>query len=235
MVDTVHEPMVSKRSMNGIVAFFRSSVGLKVIMALTGLVLFVYVIEHVVGMLFYFRGQAVLNGYAQFLHESPILLWGARIVLLASVGLHILAATALYLRDRAARPEAYQMRRMRKASYAARTMKYSGPFIAAFVIFHILHLTVGANVTPARFIPGDVHANVTASFSHGWVALVYVTAVSLLGLHLLHGAFSLFESVGLYHSGFERPLRITAWSLTAFIVVGFCTLPVFIFFNLVGR
>jgi succinate dehydrogenase / fumarate reductase cytochrome b subunit len=220
--------------MNGILTFFRSSIGLKVIMALTGLVLFVFVIEHVIGMLFYFRGRAILNGYSQFLHESPILLWGARIALSVSVGLHIVAASALYLRDRAARPEAYQLRRMRTASYAARTMKYSGPFIAAFVVFHILHLTVGANVTPARFIPGDVHANVTASFSHGWVALVYVTAVSLLGLHLVHGAHSLFESLGLHHSTLDRPLRVIVWGLTAFIVGGFCILPVFIFFKLVG-
>jgi succinate dehydrogenase / fumarate reductase cytochrome b subunit len=220
--------------MNGMVAFLRSSIGLKVIMALTGLILFGFVIEHVIGMLFYFRGRSIFNGYSQFLHESPILLWGVRMVLLASVGLHIFAATILYLRERAARPEAYQMRRMRIPSYAARTMKYSGPFIAAFVVFHILHLTVGVRVTPARYIPGDVYANVTASFSHGWVALVYVTAVSLLGLHLSHGAHSLFESLGLRHPTFDQPLRIVLWALTGFIVVGFCILPVLIFFNFVG-
>ena len=220
--------------MTGIWSFFRSSIGLKVIMALTGAALFAFLIGHVAGNLLYFAGRDALNDYSRGLHQSALLLWGARIGLLASVSLHIVAATALYLRERAARPEAYQSRRMRQPSYAARTMKYSGPFVAAFLVFHLLHLTTGAKVAPIDFIPGDAYGNVTASFGHGWLALVYVIAVCLVGLHLSHGAHSMFESLGLRHPGIDRPLRILMKGITVLIVIGFCSVPLFILFNLVG-
>jgi len=196
--------------------------------------MFAFLIGHVVGNLLYFAGRDALNAYSRGLHESALLLWGARIGLLGATILHVVAAATLYLRERAARPEGYQVLRMRQPSYAARTMKYSGPFVAGFLVFHLLHLTAGAPVTPAEFIPGDVYGNVTASFGYGWVALVYTVAVCLVGLHLSHGAHSMFESLGIRHPSLDRPLSLAMKGITLLIVLGFCSLPVFILFNLVG-
>jgi len=215
-------------------SFFRSTIGLKVMMAVSGFILFGFCVEHMVGMMLFFKGPEALNGYGGLLRYSTVVLWTARSVILAAVVIHIWTATVLVLRQWAARPIGYRQKRSRTQAYAARTMKYSGPVILAFVLFHLAHLTWGMDVTPAPFVEDDVHANLAASFQFGWVVLVYVLGTSLVGLHLLHGGHSMFESIGVRHPRLDGPIRAVVGAATLVIVVGFVCLPCAIFFRLVG-
>jgi succinate dehydrogenase / fumarate reductase cytochrome b subunit len=215
-------------------SFLKSTLGLKVQMAVSGFVLFGFCVEHLVGMMLFFKGPGMINGYARLLQYSPAALWSARTVIILAAALHVWTATALYLRQRAARPIGYREKQWRTVSYAARTMKYSGPFVLAFVIFHIAHFTWGMRVTPAPYVEGDVYANIANSFQFGWVVAVYVAGVSLLGLHLLHGGHSMFESLGLQHPHFDGVIRTVVGGATVVLILGFVFLPCAIFFKLVG-
>jgi succinate dehydrogenase / fumarate reductase, cytochrome b subunit len=215
-------------------SFFRSTIGLKVLMAMSGFVLFGFCVEHMVGMMLFFKGPATLNGYGSLLRYSPVVLWTARSLILAAVVTHIWTATVLVLRQWAARPVGYARKRSRTRSYAARTMKYSGPVVLAFVLFHLAHLSWGMDVTPAPFVEGDVYANVAAAFQFGWVVLVYALGTSAVGLHLLHGGHSMFESIGVRHPRLDVPLRAVVGAATVVVVAGFVCLPCAVFFRLVG-
>ncbi len=215
-------------------SFLRSTIGLKVQMAVSGFILFGFCVEHLVGMMLFFKGPGIINGYARLLQYSPGALWSARTVILLAALFHIWSATVLYLRQRAARPIGYHQTTSRTFSYAGRTMKYSGPFVLAFVLFHVAHFTWGLKVTPATFVEGDVYANIANSFQYGWVVLVYVLGVGLLGLHLLHGGHSMFESLGLRHARFDGVIRAVVGGATLVWIVGFIGIPCAIFFKLVG-
>lgn len=204
-------------------------------MAITGFALFGFLVEHLVGMLLFFKGPAVINGYGNLLRYSPAMLWTARSVLLVATAVHIGTATVLFLRQRAARPIGYRQYRSRTFSYVARTMKYSGPLIAVFVVFHLAHFTWGWHVTPARFVEGDVYANIANSFRFGWVALVYVLGVSLVGLHLVHGGYSMFGSIGWRHPGIDGIVRTVVGGATLALTAGFIYLPCAILFHLVAE
>ncbi len=215
-------------------SFLRSTIGLKVMMAVSGFVLFGFCVEHMIGMMLFFKGPEAINGYGGLLRYSTVVLWTARSAILAAVVIHIWTATVLVLRQWAARPIGYKQKRSRVNAYAARTMKYSGPFVLAFVLFHLAHLTWGMDVTPAPFEEGDVYANLSNSFQFGWVVWVYVVGTSLVGLHLLHGGHSMFESLGLRHPRLDGLIRIVAGGATLVIVAGFVFIPCAIFFKLVG-
>ena len=215
-------------------SFLRSSIGLKVQMAVSGIILFGFCVEHLVGMMLFFNGAGTLNGYASLLRYSSVVLWTARGVMLAAVVTHIWTATVLVVRQRKARPIGYQQKQSRSHSYAARTMKYSGPILLAFVFFHLAHFTWGMNVTPAVHVEDDVYANVSNSFQFGWVVLVYILGTSVVGLHLSHGGHSMFESLGLRHPRFDGLIRAVVGGVTLVIVVCFIFLPCAIFFKLVG-
>jgi len=220
--------------MFGLIPFFRSTIGKKVLMAVSGVFLFAFCVEHVTGALLFFKGPETINGYGRLLHYSAALVWSFRVGLMLSAIVHVTFATLLYFQELAARPVGYRSRRYLRASYAARTMKYSGPFLLAFVIFHLAHLTWGYNVVPGRFIPGDIYANMLNGFRTGWVALIYVGAVSLLGLHLLHGAHSMFESLGLRHRRVESLLFGFARVAALVIAVGLALAPAAVFFRVIG-
>ena len=202
-------------------------------MAVSGLFLFAFCVEHVTGALLFLKGPDTINGYGRLLHYSAALIWFFRAGLIVSAVVHVAAATLLYFQELAARPVGYQDRRYLRASYSARTMKYSGPFLLAFVIFHLAHLTWGYHVVPGRFIEGDIYANMLNGFRTGWVALVYVAAVSLLGLHLLHGAHSMFESLGLRHRRVESLLFGFARVAALAISVGLALAPAAVFFRMI--
>lgn len=201
----------------------RSTLGKKYLMAATGLVLLGYVLVHMLANLQIFLGPAPINRYAELLHSAPLVLWGARAVLLFSAAVHIVAAVQLTLRNWEARPIRYRRRRYRDADYAARTMVWSGPIIAAFVGYHLADLTVGS-ANPA-FAPGDVYHNVIASFSRPTVAALYLAAVVLLGFHLFHGIWSLFQSLGASHPSFDRVLKVFAAVSAVAISAGFAAVP----------
>jgi succinate dehydrogenase (or fumarate reductase) cytochrome b subunit, b558 family len=220
--------------MFGLIPFFRSTIGKKVLMAVSGLFLFAFCVEHVTGALLFLKGPDAINGYGRLLHYSAALIWFFRAGLIVSAVVHVTFATLLYFQELAARPVGYRDRRYLRASYAARTMVYSGPFLLAFVIFHLAHLTWGYNVVPGPFIPGDIYANMLNGFRTGWVALVYLGAVSLLGLHLLHGAHSMFESLGLRHRRIESLLFGFARVAAVAIAVGLALAPAAVFFRMIG-
>jgi succinate dehydrogenase / fumarate reductase, cytochrome b subunit len=220
--------------MGALWSFLRSTIGLKVMMAVSGFILFGFCVEHLVGMMLFFKGPTVINGYGNLLRYSPAALWTARTVILLAVAFHIWTATVLVLRQWAARPVGYRRKQWRTVSYAARTMKYSGPLIALFVLFHIAHFSWGWRVTPAPYVEGDVYSNIANSFRYGWVTAVYLLGTSLVGLHLIHGGHSMFESLGLRHDRFDGVIRAVVGGATFAVVAGFLFLPCAILFRLVG-
>lgn len=212
----------------------RTAVGKKALVAITGAVLFGFVIFHMLGNLQVFAGPEALNGYSRALHAVPELLWAARLVLIAAVVVHIVASLALVRQSAAARPVGYEMKRSLATSYAARTMKWSGPLIAVFVIYHLAHLTwPGVAMGAYEHIERDVYANVVNGFRVPWVAAIYVVAQAMLGLHLYHGAWSLFQSLGLSHPRYDAVRRWLPRAVAAAVVAGNIAMPVAIVTRLI--
>jgi succinate dehydrogenase / fumarate reductase cytochrome b subunit len=213
--------------------FYEAPIGKKAVMAATGIVLFGYVVGHLLGNLqIYSSNPEQINKYAAFLHNpsNAVALWGIRAFLLLCVSLHIIAATQLWLQNRAARPIGYYKKDDVPASYAARTMIWSGPIIGAFVVFHILHLTAGSvvalkdiNDNPAT---PDVRANVIAGFQNPAIAAFYILAMLLLCLHLYHGVWSMFQSAGVSHPRYTPWLKRLAAICALLIAIGNISIPV---------
>jgi len=217
---------------------YRSAVGKKAVMAATGIVLFGFVLLHMVGNLKLYLGPEALNGYAAFLRTmgEPALpagavLWTARLVLLGSVGLHLWAAWQVTLLSRAARPAAYVAGTRIHTTYASRTMRWGGVIILLFVVYHLLHFTWGT-VHPS-FVPGDVYHNVVTGFQVWWVALFYVVAQVALGFHLDHGLWSLFQSLGWSHPRFNLWRNGFAHVFAGLITLGNVSFPVAVLSGLV--
>jgi succinate dehydrogenase / fumarate reductase, cytochrome b subunit len=212
------------------VRFYQAPIGKKAVMAVTGIILFLYVLGHLIGNLqIYSPHPDQINGYAAFLHNPNYagLLWAVRIILLAAVAFHILAALQLWLQKQQARPVGYYKKDDVPAAYAARTMVWSGPIILAFIIFHVLHLTVGAVLPLEEIGPyqPNVRANVVNGFSHPSVAGFYVFAMVLLSMHLYHGLWSMFQSLGYSHPRYSPALkRLAAW-VAILIGAGYISIP----------
>jgi len=202
--------------------FYRSAIGKKAVMAITGVILFGWIFAHMAGNLKLFMGSEALNHYAEWLRAmgGPILpheaaLWISRVVLLVAVIFHIHSAYMLTMMNGKARPTDYADREFVKGSYAARTMRWGGVIILLFVIYHLLHLTTGD--AHHAFIPGDVlPQRRDRVFRCGGVAAIYIVANLALGLHLYHGLWSMFSSLGMTNPRFENWRRTFA---TAFAIV----------------
>lgn len=194
--------------MNLFTAIFHSTLGKKYLMAITGLLLILFVLGHMVGNLQIFLGADTLNAYGAFLKSKPALLWGARSGLLVLVAIHIWSAMTLSAMNRAARPVSYRVNKAVDASYASRTMIWSGLIVLAFIIYHILHFTIGAfdpDALALRDAEGrhDIFKMVVQGFSHPLVSGFYIFAMFLLCSHLSHGTSSLFQSLG-FRSGQQK-------------------------------
>lgn len=214
-------------------SFMGSTLGRKVVMAVTGIVLFGFVVGHMAGNLQVFLGPAALNEYAVFLremlHGSGI--WIARAVLLLSVLLHVWAAVSLTLDSRAARPQGYKSVRHRESTYASRTMIWSGPILALFIGYHLAHFTFGT--AHPRFVEGDVYRNVIVGFSVPWVSALYIAAMLLLGLHMYHGVWSMLQTLGLSHPRWNRLRFAFSAVSTAAVVAGNVSIPVAVLLRIV--
>ncbi len=213
------------------VRFYEAPIGKKAVMAITGVMLVGYVFAHLLGNLQIYSSDAEqINRYAGFLHNpaNAAALWAARSVLLLAVALHIIAATQLWLQNRAARPIGYVKKADLPASYAARTMIWSGPIVGAFVIFHVLHLTAGKVLELRELGPNmpDVRYNVITGFSNPWVSGFYVLAMILLCLHLYHGMWSMFQSLGISHPRYTPLVKKAAAVLAIAVAVGNCSIPI---------
>ncbi len=236
--------------MNLVGNLFGSSIGRKIIMALTGLVLIGFVFGHLVGNLQVFSHPDKLNGYAHFLQSLGPTLWLVRIGLLVCVGLHIWAATVLTLESRRARgAEPYAVKTWIQAAFASRYIRWSGYVVLGFILYHLAHFTVGIaqpgtfktalpaytltadyhvlgfSAVPAGTKVLDVHQMVILGFQPPLVALLYVVAVGLLSLHLLHGMDSLFQTLGWRNSSWSRSLRISVTLLCLAYFAGNLAIP----------
>jgi succinate dehydrogenase / fumarate reductase cytochrome b subunit len=222
--------------MKVITNIFRSSLGKKYIMAVSGFVLFLFVLGHLAGNLQFFLGAEAINRYGHFLQSNTELIWPARIFLLAMIGLHIWSAIKLSIENKAARPVPYANWNPTTATYASRTMLMSGIIIFAFIIYHLLHYTVQVqyiNGTGRNFVSfedpekrHDIFKMMVVGFSNIWVSAFYVVGIGLLCLHLSHGVSSMFQSLGwknkVYGPFLDKAARVLAW----LIFLGYISIPI---------
>jgi succinate dehydrogenase / fumarate reductase cytochrome b subunit len=211
--------------MNWALTFLRSSIGQKVVMAVSGVILFGFVTVHMLGNLQVYLGPTMLDEYGRTLralgHGGA--LWVARGVLLLAAGAHVWTALSLTRANWKARPEGYRERQNREATLSSRTMRWSGVVVLVFIVYHILHFTTG-NVHPS-FVEGAVHRNFVAGFQVVWVSLFYMVATLLLGLHLYHGVWSMLQTVGLSHPRYDALRQRAAAGFAVLIVAGNLSFP----------
>lgn len=216
--------------------FYGSAIGKKAVMALTGIMLLGFVLMHMIGNLKIYTGETHLNAYGEYLREigEPILphtafLWILRSGLILAFVLHIHAAFSLTMLNRRARPQKYEGGRSYvAASYAARTMRWSGIIVGAFLVFHLMDMTWGYHVVHSNFQDGKPYENLIHSFSRDrwWIAGVYIIANVLLGIHIYHGAWSLFQSLGWNNPRFNVWRKWFARAFAAAIVIGNVSIPI---------
>lgn len=218
--------------MSWFVNLYRSTIGKKIIMAVTGLIGIGFVLGHMLGNLQVFIGQDKFDSYAAMLH-GPLaeVVWAVRVVLVVSVLLHILMAWQLTQRAKAARPVDYKKREPQVSTLASRTMRWGGVLLLVFIVFHILHFTVGA-IDPAGAFQRtdamgrhDIYDDVVASFRIWWVSAFYLLSMVFLGLHLFHGAWSSLRTLGVAQPS-EHPMKRRLSAAIAILVwLGFTLVP----------
>lgn len=225
--------------MKRVEALYRSSVGKKIAMAVTGVILVLFVIGHMGGNLKVYAGPEAFNHYAEGLRlfGDPFLgrgqlLWLVRIVLLLSVFIHIAAAVQLVRQSRAARPRAYGRYEPHVFSYASRTMQWGGVIILLFVIYHLMHFTFG-NAHP-DFIHGDAYHNFVVGFQQWPVSVAYIAAMIPLGLHLYHGVWSMLQTLGANNPKYNRIRRPIAAAVALAVVVGNISFPIAVLTGIVS-
>ena len=198
----------------------QTTIGKKVIMALSGLIIVGFVVGHFLGNLNLYRGQQALDDYAHFLHSLTPVLWGTRLALLFAFGAHIWSAFSLWSRNTKARGSRYKKNQDLATDYAARTMYWSGPILLLFVIYHLLHFTI----LPAH--PGEVYRNVVEGFQNPLIAGVYMVGNVALGFHIFHGIFSALQTLGANHPRFNKYRRDLAIAVSAAITIGNLSFPI---------
>jgi succinate dehydrogenase / fumarate reductase cytochrome b subunit len=222
--------------MSRLLHLFNTLIGSKLAMALSGLALVAFLIGHLLGNLAVYQGPEAINAYGAWLQGHP-LLWGIRIGLLVIVLIHIAFAIKLTLANRRARPQRYAAGNRSGVSIAAATMLISGLLVLGFIIFHLLHLTVGA-VGPGLSQDAlgrlDIHANVVRGFGVPWIAALYIFAMLVIGLHLSHAIQSALQTLGfrVQHAG--RGLYWLPPVLAGLITLGFISIPVAVQIGLIG-
>lgn len=211
--------------MQRVLAFWQSTLGKKVVMGATGLIMIGFIILHMLGNLQAFQGPEKLNGYGALLHgplhEVLLLL---RVVLLVSLVLHVVAAVQLTLLDRAARPVSYARKVPQAATPASRTLRIGGVLLLFFIVFHLMHFTTG-QVHP-DFIDGDPYHNLVTGLSRPLVAAFYLISMVGIGLHVYHGAWSSFRSLGAARPSPHPLHRPVARALAMLVWLGFSIIPV---------
>ena len=224
--------------MRRLISLYGSSVGKKIAMAATGALMFLFVVGHLAGNLKLYQGAEKFNKYAHWLREIgyPALgeaqfLWIFRIVLLAAVAIHIFSAVQLTLMSWRARDVGYRKQQSIAFSYASYTMRWGGVVVALYVIYHLFHLTWGS--AHHSFDPSDPYTNVVSGFKVWWVALIYIVAMIVLGLHLYHGIWSAFQTLGFNNPKYNAWRRPTAAIIAIAIAVGYISIPVSVLMGIV--
>lgn len=217
------------------VTLYQSAIGKKYVVAVTGAVLFLFTIGHMLGNLQIYlpNAQEALSNYARLLHASAELLWAVRIALLTCFVLHVVTIAQLYNLNRAARPQAYVKKTPTLSTYSSRTMYLSGPILLFFVLYHLSHLTTGA--THPNFVDMDPYHNLVVGFRQPLASLFYIIAMSMLGLHLTHGVWSMFQSMGFNHPRYRDTLRNFATVAAALLSLGNISIPVCVLLGIIGK
>jgi len=214
--------VVANAQLMRVARFYESTIGKKAIMAVTGLILFGFLIAHMLGNLQVFLGSEIMDHYAETLHGNLPLLWTVRTILLISVVLHIWASIQLSKIKLDARPVAYVKRANVKSSWASRSMMLSGPIVALFVIFHLLHLTTGT-IHP-QFVPLHAYENLVTGFLIPF-AVIYIAVMILVGFHLSHGIWSMVQSLGFSHPRYTPMVKKFAAVFSWILIAGFIAVP----------
>jgi succinate dehydrogenase cytochrome b subunit len=228
-----------KRGGPAIVQFYRSAIGKKWVMGVTGVVLMGFVLVHFIGNLKLFLSKEELNLYGEALRDMPghllprtVLLWTIRVVLILAFVFHIHAAATLTILNRKARPDSYKSPRdYVAADFASRTMRWTGIIVLLFLIFHLMDLTWG-NANP-DFVRGDPYDNLVYSMQRVPVAIVYILANIALAIHLYHGSWSLFQSLGINNPKYNAARRTFAQAFAAVILIGNLSFPITVQLGLV--
>ena len=221
--------------MHRLFRLFSTSIGRKLVMAATGLLLMGFLLSHLYGNLKVFQGPAAINSYAAWLAGHPFL-WVARIGLLSIFVIHIGVGFSLWRESRAARPIPYARNKHQRSTFASRQMLMTGMLILAFVVYHLLHFTFG-KIQPESYgqmvnDQVDVYRMVVLGFKDPWISGTYIAAMLLLGLHLMHGAGSLFQTFGVNHESYDKLIGIACVGVVARIVIGNCSIPVVMLLDL---
>lgn len=218
---------------------FSDSIGRKVVMAVTGLLMVLFVVGHLLGNLTIFAGENGINEYAARLHELGPVVWGTRVVMGVAVILHLVISVQITLENRAANPTRYQVSRPMKSTFASRNMIWTGLLLGAFVTYHLLHFTF--RVTPGLLLGTDgsgrfdVFGMVVDAFrAPNLAVVVYVVAMISLFLHLSHGIQSTFQSLGLSNSAMLPRYGTGGTWLSALFLVGYGSIPVLILVGLLS-
>jgi succinate dehydrogenase / fumarate reductase, cytochrome b subunit len=216
--------------MNRFFRFYQATVGKKVFMAVTGAVWFLYLVAHLTGNLLVFAGPKAMNEYGYFLKNSiPEILWPFRIVLAVALLTHIVASIQVTIVSWRARPVGYVMRRNVETNFAARTMIIGGPLILAFLIYHLLMFTF--LTTGPGYSAHDIYRNVVLAFRVPAISIAYIAAMAVLGLHLYHGIWSMFQTLG---AEMKRSRIWLAWLVSIAIAGGFILVPIAVMAGIVG-
>jgi succinate dehydrogenase / fumarate reductase cytochrome b subunit len=218
--------------MGRLTAFYSTLVGKKVVMAATGVILFLFVVGHLLGNLQIFEGPERLNAYSAFLKKTGEILWAVRIVLLAALVLHVLASVQVTLASWRARPTGYAEKKSIETTYAARTMIWSGPLIFLYVVYHLMMFTF--LTTGPGFSPTDVYRNEILAFRVPAITAVYVVAILFLGLHLYHGIWSMLHTLGASNPRYRVVRRTVAPVVAILITAGYISIPVAVLAGLVS-
>ena len=238
-----------KRRKFFVLDFYSTAVGKKYVMAITGIMLLGFVLVHMIGNLKMYLGAEHLNHYGEFLREllvpimpRTVVLWLLRIGLFGAVALHIHAAYSLTRMNRQARSVKYQSPRdYQIATFASRTMRWTGIIIFFFVIWHLADLTwgfannIGVSASDGEFVRGDAYGNLARSFERVPVAVLYIVANIALGIHLFHGVWSVFQSMGWNNPKFKMWRKHLAIGVATLIVVGNVSFPIAVLAGIVGK
>lgn len=218
--------------MTRLFSFYQTLVGKKAVMALTGLILFGFVVGHLLGNLQIFIGREQLNAYSRFLKNTGELLWAVRAILLLSLVLHIIASIQVSLADLQARPVGYVEKRDIATSYAARTMIVSGPLVFLYIIYHLLMFTF--LTTGPGYSHTDVYGNVVAAFKVPLISAIYILAMILLGFHLYHGIWSMMHTLGISNTCYHRLRWIASPIVAILITLGYIAIPIAVLAGIVS-
>ena len=227
--------------MNRITQFYGTAVGKKFVVAVTGIIMAGFLVMHMIGNFKAFAGQEKLDHYAEYLREigqdlfgHETVLWIFRFVLLAAVILHIVSIILITKQNRAARPVKYHVKKTFATTFSARMMIVSGVLLLIFILIHLAQFTLGW-FEPTPFEEGKVYSNISQAFAVGWIACFYIFMMFIVCMHLYHGIWSFFQTLGLDNPDRNKPLRALAVVVSIALFLGFSAVPFAFVTGMIGN